>query len=190
MIQRKLKHDILALLFASAEPLSEEELVRHSNAKNKIQLRKAIEEVKDEIKELPIQIISSDAKYKLTLRADYVDVVRSLNPDTELTKGALEVLSIIAYKEPVLQSDIIGQLGTGAYDHIRQLLEGKFIVRTPKGRSYQIRLGEEFYRYFEVTSSEAKSIFEPAAQKKLKELQEQKSISEFEKEQYESEEEK
>jgi segregation and condensation protein B len=184
MIQRKLKDDILALLFASAEPLNEDQLVKYSGAKNKVQARKAVSEAQEDIKDLPFQIIVVDARYKLTLKADYVDVVRTLNPDTELTRGALEVLSIIAYKEPILQSEIIGQLGTGAYDHIRQLLDGKFIVRNPKGRSFQIRLGDEFFRYFEVTRSEAKSIFEPAAEKKLKEMQEQKSISEFEEENY------
>jgi segregation and condensation protein B len=184
MIQRKLKDDILALLFASAEPLSEEQLIRYSGAKNKPQLRKTIEEVQEDIKDLPLQILNVDGKYKLTLKADFVDVVRTLNPDTELTKGALEVLSIVAYKEPILQSEIIGQLGTGAYDHVKQLLEGKFIVRNPKGRSYQIRLGDEFFRYFEVTRSEAKSIFDPAAERKIKELQEQKSIAEFEEQHY------
>ena len=188
MIQRKLKDDILALLFASADPLSEEQLVKYSGAKNKLQIRKAVGEAQEDIKHLPFQITIVDANYKLTLKADYVDVVRTLNPDTELTRGALEVLSIVAYKEPILQSEIINQLGAGAYDHVKQLLEGKFIVRVPKGRSFQIKLGDEFFRYFEVTKSEAKSIFEPAAERKIKEMQEQKSISEFEDEQYNDEE--
>ena len=66
----------------------------------------------------------------------------------------LRTLATIAIKKKILQSDLILLRGSGAYDHIKELLEKKFIVkrRQKDGRSYWLSLSEKFFQTFAVSN--------------------------------------
>ena len=154
-----IENEIMSLLFASASPLSEDNLLKSSSAHTHEQLTEALHKLSERLTDWPLELSKENGAWKLTLKAAYLPLVRHLNPETELPKGALDVLALIAHREPVLQSEIIHQLGSGAYDHIRTLLEKGFIIRKQKGRSFELRLGETFFRYFEISEKDAKSLF-------------------------------
>ena len=183
MKDEELPKKILSLLFASASEISEDELMRHTGAARR-KIRDSMQKIDILLSDLPMQVMLKDEKkreWKLTLKANYLGVVQNLGAETELSKGALDVLAIIAYKEPILQSEIIHGLGTGAYDHIKMLLEAGFITKQPKGRSFTLKLAENFYKYFEMSEKDSKKMLSEIAEK----MQSQKSIGEFNKEQYE-----
>jgi hypothetical protein len=60
-------------------------------------------------------------------------------------------LAIIAWKSPVVQSEIVRIRSTKAYDHIEELLTKGFIMREKSGRSYLIKLTPKFFEYFDIS---------------------------------------
>lgn len=153
------QNELFSLLFASAMPLSEDDLVRYTSAKKKTILED-LEGLNERLKDFPIQLMQeTNGRWKLTLKQDYVSVVKHLNAETELARTALEILALVAHKEPVLQSEIVDQIGSHAYEHIRELVKEGFLEKTPSGRSFNLNLGDTFFRYFEIGRDQAKDLF-------------------------------
>lgn len=94
--------------------------------------------------------ISQDGQtYSLQLRQGLNDLVQVLLP-VDLSTAALRTLATIALKRRILQSDLVELRGSGAYDHIKELLAQNFIERKRQsdGRSYWLTLSEKFHRTF------------------------------------------
>ena len=82
------------------------------------------------------------------MRAGLGELVRDLLPVNLST--ALRTLATIALKKRILQSDLVDLRGSGAYDHIKELVNQNFIERKrqSEGRSYWITLSESFTEPF------------------------------------------
>ena len=91
--------------------------------------------------------------FSLELKSSLNDFVEDLLP-SELKTSELRTLATIAIKKKILQSDLILLRGSGAYDHIKELLEKKFILKRKQkdGRSHWISLSEKFYQTFAVSN--------------------------------------
>ena len=89
----------------------------------------------------------------LELKSSLNDFVEDLLP-SDLRTSELRTLATIAIKKKILQSDLILLRGSGAYDHIKELLEKKFILKRKQkdGRSYWLSLSEKFFQTFAVTN--------------------------------------
>ena len=63
-------------------------------------------------------------------------------------------MATIAIKKKILQSDLILIRGSGAYDHIKELLEKKLIVKRKQkyGISFWLSLSEKFFQTFAVSN--------------------------------------
>ena len=87
------------------------------------------------------------------MRAGLGELVRDLLP-VNLSTACLRTLATIALKKRVLQSDLVDLRGSGAYDHIKELLAQNFIERKRQsdGRSYWLTLTDKFHRTFSVLS--------------------------------------
>ena len=66
----------------------------------------------------------------------------------------LRTLAVIAIKKKLLQSDLIILRGSSAYDHIKELIEKKFIIKRKQkdGRSYWLSLSDKFFQTFAVSN--------------------------------------
>ena len=156
---RETQNELFSLLFASGMPLAEEDLVRYSSVR-KNAIADELAELAKRLEEWPVQLMQErNGRWKLTLKQDYVSVVRHLNAETELAKTSLEILALVAHKEPALQSEIVDQVGSHAYEHIRELVKEGFLQKTPSGRSFKLTLGDTFFRYFEIGREQAKDLF-------------------------------
>jgi segregation and condensation protein B len=100
-----------------------------------------------------LEIRQEGPRYSLQLRESLGDLVQSLLP-VDLSTAALRTLATIALKKRILQSELVDLRGSGAYDHIRELLAQNFIERKrqSEGRSYWLTLSEKFHRTFAVTA--------------------------------------
>ena len=98
-----------------------------------------------------LEIQESNGRYSLQLRAGLGELVRDLLP-VNLSTATLRTLATIALKKRILQSDLVDLRGSGAYDHIKELVNQNFIERKrqSEGRSYWITLSEKFHRTFSV----------------------------------------
>ena len=97
-----------------------------------------------------------DDDWKFTVKKAFIPTVEKIAPDTELAKPIVETLAILAWKAPVLQSDLIKIRGSSAYDHIGELMERALISKQRDGRSYQISLTPKFYEYFDIDKGRIK----------------------------------
>lgn len=153
------ENELFSLLFASGMPLSEDDLIRYTSARKKT-ISDELAGLSARLETFPVQLMQeANGRWKLTLKQDYVPVVRHLNAETELPKASLDVLALVAHKEPALQSEIVNQVGSHAYEHIRLLVKQGFLDKKPEGRSYRLSLGDTFFRYFEISRSQAKDLF-------------------------------
>lgn len=140
-----------AALFATASPLSLDalaDLLGEGKRKVKIALDRLIEDYESRPNSA-LEIDESDAGYILAVKTSYGKVVERLVP-MELSQGALRTLSLIAVKQPILQTVLIELRGSSAYDHIKELLEHGLILKEPQGRSFVLRTSPKFADYFKV----------------------------------------
>ncbi len=170
MLQNKLE----ALLFSSGKAMSEEQLAALTDEK-KSAVRKALKALQQAYaeREGALKLFQDNEFWKFVVKDDYLPLVRRIVADTELSKATLETLAVIAYHQPnVLQSKVIELRGSGAYDHIKELLELGFITKRRQGRSYALGLTEKFYKYFEVEGEDSiRKIFTSVKRPKEKQQQ-------------------
>jgi segregation and condensation protein B len=102
-----------------------------------------------------LEIRQEGPRYSLQLRDGLGDLVQDLLP-VDLSTAALRTLATIALKKRILQSELVELRGSGAYDHIKELLAQDFIERKRQsdGRSYWLNLSEKFHRTFAVRTDD------------------------------------
>ena len=100
-----------------------------------------------------LEILENKSSISLELKHNLNEFVEDLLP-AELKTAVLRTLAVIAIKKKILQSDLILLRGSSAYEHIKELLDKKFIQRRRQkdGRSFWISLSEKFYQTFAVSN--------------------------------------
>ena len=174
----ELKNKIEALLFASGRKMSLEEIGKLVKIKDSAILKKELIELKKEYQERssPVIVIEDDDGWKLTTHEEHVALVRQINPHTELSKTMMETLAVVAWKQPMLQSDVIKIRTNKAYDHIKELMDMGFLVKERYGRTYLLKLSQKFFEYFDVRNDDSlKSLFKDIKE----EVVDQKQMSDF-----------
>ena len=103
-----------------------------------------------------LEIRQEPGGYSLQLRTDLAALVQELVP-VDLSTASLRTLATVALKKRILQSELVDLRGSGAYDHIKELIERGFIERKRQsdGRSFWISLTEKFHRTFALNPSES-----------------------------------
>mgnify|MGYP002629129159 CR=1 FL=1 len=147
---------IEAILYLKGRPLDLAELARLASLEPDVAL--SAEEVELALitlmadyahRDTALEIRQEGRQYSLQLRESLSGLVQNLLP-VELSTATLRTLATIALKKRILQSDLVELRGSGAYDHIKELLAQNFIERRRQsdGRSYWISLSEKFHRTF------------------------------------------
>jgi segregation and condensation protein B len=145
------RKEVESLLFASGKTMTEKDLSDIIGARPS-DVKKAIEELKKDYdtRDTSITLMDTGEGWKMNVKEKYVTLVTKIVADTELPFPVLETLSIIAYRAPAWQAEVIDARGTNAYEHIQSLIEGGFIERRKKGRSFELGLTQKFFEYFDV----------------------------------------
>ncbi|MBT4272927.1 SMC-Scp complex subunit ScpB [archaeon] len=155
MSEKNYKNQIEALLFASGRFMDANTLLLLTGASGKQVLINNVRKLKEEYdeRESPLMVVEEKDGWKLTVRETYLSLVRKIISETELPKTILETLAIIAWRSPVLQSEVVNIRHNKAYEHISELVDLGFIRKETSGRSYLLNLTEKFYEYFDVDGS-------------------------------------
>ncbi len=98
-----------------------------------------------------LEIFEKDGKYSLQLTKGLGELVQNLLP-VDISGASLRTLATIALKKRILQSDLVDLRGSGAYEHIKELVNMNFVERKRQrdGRSFWITLSEKFHQTFTV----------------------------------------
>lgn len=127
----ELKSIIESFLFASEDPLTIDKIKSALESADTSSIKAAIKALQEEYetRNSSICIVEVAGGYQLRTRPEYADWVRKIiQPSAQrLSAAALETLAIIAYKQPILRSDIEHIRGVDSGSIIRMLLDRKLI---------------------------------------------------------------
>ncbi len=143
---------IEAILYLKGKPLSVGEIAEYA-ACDRATVEEGIIELMDSYarRDSALEVVETADGYSLQLRPDFQDLVQTLIP-VELGLGALRTLAAIALNNPILQSDLINLRGSGAYQHVQELVELGFVRkrRDNDSRSYSLQVTSKFHQYFQI----------------------------------------
>jgi segregation and condensation protein B len=126
-----IKNIIESLLFVAEEPLTIDRLKKIITGAQSQELRGALDELAAdyETRQGGFYLNHVAGGYQIRTRPEYKEwIKRMLQPKPlRLSKAALETLAIIAYKQPVIRSDVEHIRGVDCGGVLRVLLERKFI---------------------------------------------------------------
>ena len=145
---------IEAVLYLKGRPITKKNLSEITNTDIN-SIVNAINELKEKYSnsKSAIELNETNNTYCLELKSTLNEFVEDLLP-SELKTSELRTLATIAIKKKILQSDLIILRGSGAYDHIKELLNKNFIIKRKQkdGRSYWLSLSEKFFQTFAVSN--------------------------------------
>ncbi len=164
-MDEELKRLVEAVLFAAGRKLELAEIVKLCKRSEQDVLA-VLTEWKPQLDagSSPTMLVQDGTAWKLTVREKYVHIIKKVVTQTELPKGHLETLAVVAYKAPVLQSKVIKIRTNKAYDHLAQLEHSGLITREKSGRTKLIKLTPKFFEYFDLDPSRLKQKFGSAAE--------------------------
>jgi segregation and condensation protein B len=130
--QRELKAILEAVLFVSPDPVPVARLVSVLGAVNKAEVEQALTLLKQELEQegRGVQLVQVAGGYRLVTKPDYAPWIKKLDKAktmSKLSRSALESLAIIAYKQPLVRSEIEQIRGVETSGVLRTLLERKLV---------------------------------------------------------------
>jgi len=127
-VQTDIKHAIESIIFISEEPITVDKLSKVFPEVERAEIRKLLKELVSDWEELKRGFILSEIGGGVQFRTDpkYKEHIANFNKKIKkfrLSRAALEVVAIIAYKQPVTRVDIESIRGVDSSGVISALLE-------------------------------------------------------------------
>jgi segregation and condensation protein B len=129
---RELEAILEALLFVSAEPMPIERLMVVLGEVSKHEVKQALQALREEMDRQGrgVQLVELAGGYQIVTRKEYAPWIKRLakiKAAPRLSRYGLETLAIIAYKQPIVRSEIEQIRGVEVSTVLRTLLERKLI---------------------------------------------------------------
>lgn len=126
---------IEAILFVSVEPISTAELAKLTDTSEKT-VEKSLTQLKNDLRGRGINLVSNDNKHQLVSSPRFSKLASPLieQASPALSPSALEVLAIIAHRQPISRSDIEQLRGVSSEQTIKNLLAKDLIAISKKKR--------------------------------------------------------
>ena len=130
-MDKQLKLIIEALLFTSVKPLSDKDIRACIPEESQARILEALSDLKAEYEDMDRSFVIREVAqgFQVRTRAEYAPYILQMfkTSPTRLSKAALETLSIIAYKQPILRQEVERLRGVDVGGIIRTLLEKDLI---------------------------------------------------------------
>jgi segregation and condensation protein B len=161
MDNENLDNVVMALLFASEEPLTVRKIAAILEDTGSSDIRQSIERWQQKINEESWSIVLERVAggYQLSTRPEYAAYIARLysgRRKLRLSKAALETMAIIAYKQPITRADIENIRGVGCGGVISNLMERSLVRITGKakvlGAPFLYGTTQEFLEYLGLNS--------------------------------------
>lgn len=154
-----------AALYSAGKALSVDEIAQITNF--------TVEEVRGHLRQLvreyakrgsAIEIAQIGNKWTMQIREEYTEKARAFAPP-KIPMDLLKTAALIAYYQPILQSDLFDMVGSRVYDHVKALVNLNLITSKPSGRSFQLTTTRHFVELFGLKSWKREEIKKLMAQK-------------------------
>lgn len=127
----EMKQVLEAVLLTAGEPLSLDSLLRpFAGRMERATLRMLLDELRQDWQGRSMELVQVASGWRFQARADLAPFIARLNPErpARYSRAALEILAIIAYRQPVTRGDIEEIRGVAVNPNImRQFLERNWI---------------------------------------------------------------
>lgn len=139
---------IEAALFMSSEPLSIEKIGKIVGVNSLGYLRETLGLIEEDFTERGFHLFENSEGWTFQVDSKLLKKVAKLTPYSDLPEGEKRALALVAYKEPIVQSELIKLQGNKAYVYVKNLKKKGLIKTEKQGRSRLLILTQEFERYF------------------------------------------
>jgi segregation and condensation protein B len=102
-------------------------------------------------RETALEIVEDDRGYVLQLREEFRQLMEKTIP-AQIGMGALRTLAAIALKGKIAQNELVELRGSGAYEHVKELVEIGLVSkkRQSGNRSSLLQVTSKFHQTYEV----------------------------------------
>jgi len=148
----RLATKIEAILYLKGQPLSLTEIAEYAGCDRSAAEAGIIELIDDYAhRDSALEVVETPIGYSFQLRTGFQELVHTLIP-VELGLGALRTLAAIALHNPIAQTDLVNLRGSGAYQHVQELVELGFVRkrRASDSRSFLLHVTDKFHQYFQL----------------------------------------
>jgi segregation and condensation protein B len=173
-----------AALFTAGRPVGVDELALATGLSQQV-VKQAARSLEQEYEErgdqTALEVHMAGAKWAMQLKTVYVQHAQSL-ARMEIPKKTLKTLALVAFHQPLLQSDLVDMIGSKTYDHVRELIETGLVKSRPEGLSRRLTTSPEFPEYFGIPATDTQEIRAYLAKKvglSLSELKGKPDLSDF-----------
>lgn len=143
------KNLVEGALYAAGRPLNIEELATKLEIPKKL-TEILVSELAMEYLERTTSLIIAQVgdRYQMQLRPEYTESVAKFAKGGAIAERYLRTLTIIALKQPILKSTVVKIRGSGAYEHIKYLIDNDLINAVKKGRSFDLTTTDKYSEMF------------------------------------------
>lgn len=155
-----------AMLFAAGRPLSVEEISGLSG----LDSGDVLDAAESLLREYAsrgggIEVRAVGGSFVMQVRGDLAQAVAMVAP-RELDSSVIRTLAVIAYRQPITQSELARIRGNKCYEHVRILERMGLISASKKGRTRELRTTRGFAEYFGLQSEKPEFLREMIARKR------------------------
>jgi len=154
-----------AALFSAGRPVAVEEIAQ-STALPHENVRRLLKDLAEEYgsRGSAVEIARVGEKWTMQIRMEYTDRAQAFAPP-EIPKDLLKTAALIAYHQPILQSDLFDMVGSKVYEHTQALESLNLINKRPSGRSFELTTTRYFVEFFGLKETNREGIRRLLAEK-------------------------
>ena len=152
--KQKIIHQLALIeagLYVAGRPLDLNTLAGISGTRSKKKVRKLAKTLAEKYKNrsTALEILELEGeRFVMQLKADYTGKVRKLSTRPLLSAGPLKTLAYIAFRQPILQTQVIEVRGNHSYGHLKQLENMELISREGIGKKRVLKTTQFFADFF------------------------------------------
>ena len=157
----KEKRLVESVLFSASSPVSINEIKQATSLSKKIVETTIDELIEDYNKkrknETSMEVVKAGDKYTMQVKKQYADKsIMVTRP--EIDDSLLKTLTLIAFHQPLKQSNLRRMIGAKAYDHVDDLADLKLINTRRHGATEMLTTSKLFPEYFGIKTTDPNEI--------------------------------
>jgi segregation and condensation protein B len=154
----KTTHIVEAALFSAGKPLSIEEIATQTNLSPEA-VKEACKDLSKEYegRDSVLEVSKAGAKWAMQVRPQAAEPATKFAPP-EIPSKLLKTLALIAYHQPMKQSELVDMIGTKVYDHVPELVERGLVKAREEGVTKILVTTALFPEYFGLDAEDREQV--------------------------------
>lgn len=137
-----------AALFSAGKPISIDEIVQATKLPPEA-IQAALKALHADYESRPtsLEVVKSGSKWAMAVKTAFGESTKMLAAP-EIPKKVLKTLVLIAFHQPIKQSDLKDMVGSVVYDHVHELTDRGMVTARHEGITKILQTTSRFLEYF------------------------------------------